>query len=104
MIGCVDVDSYTVERSLDGLFGPTVKHLCPDTSIVRVPGDENKLGRITAVGCLELQIHQAVTRLIFWQVTTEVLISFRPISLLLNDDGCLVLDLVDVVSKLFSLS
>jgi len=54
MVGCVEMDAYTIEGGLDGFFGATVKHLWLDFAVVGIPGDKHKLRRGTTIGCLEL--------------------------------------------------
>jgi hypothetical protein len=104
MISCVDVDAYSVERSLDGLFGPTVKHLWFDAGIVGIPGDQHQLGGRTSVSSFEFQVDQSVTWLVLRQLRAKIFVCLRPLSLLFNHNGFLIFNLVNVVSKLLSLS
>lgn len=98
------MDTNTVEGTFDGFLGTTVKHFITNRPSVRVPGDENQLGGGTAIIGSEIQIDQAITALIVWEIVTKVIISSTTFGILFDLDRFLVYNLVNVVTVLESCS
>ena len=104
VISSIDVDTNSVQSCLDGLFGPTVKHLRLDFGSVGVPSNQNKLGSGTIIRCREFNVHQSIARFIFWKIAAKVFVCLGSLTLLFNHNGFLILNLVDDVSKLLAFS
>ena len=103
MIGRVDVNAHTRQGGLESLLGSAVKHFGTNVGRVRVPGNEDELAGGSSIVRLKVQIDQSVTTIVIRKLGAKVLVGLGTSALVFNDNGLLVLDLVDVVAKLLAL-
>ena len=99
----VDVDTNTVQGSLESLLGPRVKHLAADRSSVGIPSNQNQLGGGSSIRGGKVQIDQSVAAVIVGKGTAKVIKSLGTLTLIGNDNSLLVLDRVNDVTELFAL-
>jgi len=103
MIRGVNVDADSVQGRLEGFLGARVKHLVANAGRVGVPCNENEFGSRATVYRLEIQVDESVAAVVVGKLLAKVLVGLGALSLLLNDNGFLVFDLVNVVAELFAL-
>ncbi len=104
MIRGIDVDADSVQGRLEGFFRARVKHFVANAAGIGVPRDKHQFaGRSSIIGS-EIKIDQTVTAVIIRKIRTKVVIGFALLTRLLGHDRLLILDLVDNVLQLLSLS
>lgn len=103
MISRVDVNAHTRQGGLESLLGSAVKHFGTNVGRVGVPGNEDELAGGSSIVRLKVQIDQSVTTIVIRELGAKVLVGLGTSALVFNDNGLLVLDLVDVVAKLLAL-
>jgi hypothetical protein len=103
LIGGVNVDADAVECGLEGFLGSTVEHFGAHVGCVGIPGNKDEFGGGSAVVRFEFQIDESVAAVVFGQVGDEIVVGPVAGSLLLDDNGLLVFNLVNVVTELLAL-
>ena len=98
----IDMNTNTVQCTLNGLLGSTVQHFITNGSRIWIPGNKDQFGGGTAIVRGEFQINKAVTTIIFWQILAKIFIIFGSVARGFNHDSLLVDNLVDVVSEFVS--
>lgn len=96
------MDSYSIQRTLNGLLGSTVQHFITNGSAIRIPGNKHEFGGGTSVIRHEFKIDQTIAAIVFGKIRAKVIKGLFASTRLFNLDSLLVYNFVNIVSKLES--
>lgn len=103
MIRGIDMNAHSIQGRLAGFLGTRVQHFVANAGRVWIPGNENELARWPAIDRFEIQINHPVSAIVFGKFRDKIFVRLGALALFINDNGFLVLNLVDIVTELFAL-
>ena len=104
MIRRVDVNADTVQSGLEGFFGSRVQHLVTNAGRVGVPSYQDQFGGGSSIDRLKIQVDESVAAIVVRQFAAKVFVCLGLVSLGVNDNRLLVLNLVNVIAQLLALA